>query len=160
MGRRGPPGAWGCGSRSLIGCATMRRVGKGRKLSRTERRERRARRPEAGVYGLEARDAEADTWTSRYVFYADSAAEARERIRRARGSTRGRADPGGCRNTAVVEHDPRCRGWGTAGRCPGRSCSAPARLRGLHLDSSWRGDRSGSDEEAGGEVVGARRGGK
>ena len=53
------------------------------KLTRAQRRERRAAVPASGVYGIDAEDAEANSWTGRYVFFAQSADEAKTRIREA-----------------------------------------------------------------------------
>jgi hypothetical protein len=53
------------------------------KLSRAERRERRASAPEEGVYGVDALDAGADSWTGRYLLWARSSEEAQERVRAA-----------------------------------------------------------------------------
>ncbi len=53
------------------------------KLTRAERRERRANVPVFGVYGVDVEDAGALTWTGRYMCWASSPQEARARIREA-----------------------------------------------------------------------------
>ncbi len=53
------------------------------KLTRAERRERRASVPDEGVYGVEAVDAGGDSWIGRYLMWAGSPDEAKERIRAA-----------------------------------------------------------------------------
>ncbi len=58
-------------------------VSKPPKLTRAERRERRANVPVAGVYGVDVEDAGALTWTGRYMCWASSPQEARARIREA-----------------------------------------------------------------------------
>lgn len=52
-----------------------------RRPTRAERRERTASVPDAGVYGVDAQDAGADSWTGRYVFFAETPDLARQRIR-------------------------------------------------------------------------------
>ena len=49
-------------------------------LTRAERRARRARTADAGVYGVDVLDAGADSWTGRYLCWAGSPDEARRRI--------------------------------------------------------------------------------
>ena len=56
-------------------------MGKTPKLTRAERRSRRESVPDEGVYGVDAEDAGADTWTGRYLFWASSAEEATRRVR-------------------------------------------------------------------------------
>lgn len=52
------------------------------KLTREQRRERADAVGTAGVYGVDAHDAGADTWTGRrYVCFAESPSAARQRIR-------------------------------------------------------------------------------
>ncbi len=58
-------------------------VSKPPKLTRAERRERRASAPDAGVYGVDALDAGADAWTGRYLVWAGNPDEAKERVRAA-----------------------------------------------------------------------------
>jgi len=50
------------------------------KLTRAERRELRASDPAEGVYGVDAQDAGADSWTGRYVMWARTPDEAKKRI--------------------------------------------------------------------------------
>ncbi|MET7638145.1 hypothetical protein [Streptomyces sp. NPDC005438] len=50
-----------------------------RRLTRAQRRERRAARPVAGLYGVMARDAGAGGWVGLYLCYAHSPEEARNR---------------------------------------------------------------------------------
>lgn len=59
------------------------RVSKPPKLTRSERREQRASTASEGAYGLDAMDAGADSWTGRYVMWASSSEEAKERVRSA-----------------------------------------------------------------------------
>jgi hypothetical protein len=56
-------------------------MGRAQKLTRAERRERRAGVPVSGVYGVEVWDAGADHWLGRYVIWAESADEAKARTR-------------------------------------------------------------------------------
>jgi hypothetical protein len=51
------------------------------RLTRAERRSRRAIVPDAGVYGVVAQDAGAASWHGMYVFFAESPAAAKARIR-------------------------------------------------------------------------------
>jgi hypothetical protein len=53
------------------------------KLTRAQRRTRRAAVPVSGAYGADAEDAGADSWIGRYMFWADSADEAKARTREA-----------------------------------------------------------------------------
>ncbi len=53
------------------------------KLTRAERRERRASVPGEGVYGVDATDAGAGSWTGRYLMWARTSDEAKERVRAA-----------------------------------------------------------------------------
>ena len=53
------------------------------KLTRARRRENRTASPVSGVYGFQAEDALAGSWISRFVFYAESADQAKARIREA-----------------------------------------------------------------------------
>lgn len=55
-------------------------MAKAQKLTRSERRERRASVPEEGVYGVDADDAGAGGWIGRYLIWADSPAAAKARI--------------------------------------------------------------------------------
>lgn len=50
------------------------------KLTRVERRELRASEPAEGVYGVDAQDAGAESWTGRYVMWARTPNEAKKRI--------------------------------------------------------------------------------
>ena len=50
------------------------------KGTRAERRERRASQPAEGVYGVDAQDAGADSWTGRHVVWARTPDEARGRV--------------------------------------------------------------------------------
>lgn len=52
-------------------------------MTRAERRRSRAAVPDAGVYGVDATDPGALTWKGRYLCWAKTAAEAKERIRAA-----------------------------------------------------------------------------
>jgi hypothetical protein len=49
------------------------------KLTRAQRRARRATFPVSGVYGVDATDAGADSWIGRHLFWADSADAAKAR---------------------------------------------------------------------------------
>jgi hypothetical protein len=51
--------------------------------TRAERREQE-KSENCGIYGIDAQDAGADSWVGRYVFFARSRQEARQRIREAR----------------------------------------------------------------------------
>jgi hypothetical protein len=53
------------------------------KLTRAERRERRASTVVPGVYGVDAMDAGATSWTGRYLTWARTPDEAKERIKAA-----------------------------------------------------------------------------
>lgn len=56
-------------------------MAKKRELTRSERRERRSAIGTAGVYGVDAEDAVADSWITRFVCFADSPRAARARVR-------------------------------------------------------------------------------
>ena len=56
-------------------------MARGQKLTRAERRARRAATPASGVYGVDATDAGADSWIGRYVTWAESADDAKARTR-------------------------------------------------------------------------------
>jgi hypothetical protein len=58
-------------------------VSKPPKLTRAERRERRASAPGEGVYGVDVTDAGADSWTGRYLVWARTPDEAKEHVRTA-----------------------------------------------------------------------------
>ena len=51
------------------------------RLSRAQRRALRATAPAVGVYGVDADDAGADSWIGCYLFWAESADDARARTR-------------------------------------------------------------------------------
>lgn len=48
--------------------------------TRAERREQRSIVPQEGIYGVDADDAGADSWTGRYLCWASSPAEAKRRV--------------------------------------------------------------------------------
>jgi hypothetical protein len=56
-------------------------VARAERLTRAQRRALQAAIPHGGVYGVDAQDAGADSWTGRYVFWADSLDEAMRRKR-------------------------------------------------------------------------------
>jgi hypothetical protein len=58
-------------------------VAREQKPTRAQRRAHRAAVPDAGPYGIDAKDAGADSWIGRYVFWAESADEAKTRTRNA-----------------------------------------------------------------------------
>jgi hypothetical protein len=58
-------------------------VARAEKLTRAQRRARRATVPAEGVYGIDSKDAGADSWIGRYVFWAESVDEAKRRTREA-----------------------------------------------------------------------------
>ncbi len=58
-------------------------VARADKLTRAQRRALRATVPAAGVYGVQSKDARADSWIGRYFFWAGSVDEAKRRTREA-----------------------------------------------------------------------------
>ncbi len=58
-------------------------VARAEKLTRAQRRARRATAPAEGMYGVDSKDAGADSWIGRYVLWAESVDEAKRRTREA-----------------------------------------------------------------------------